>query len=191
MPVSCVPISSMTPNAGRRLRNMSPRVLDILSEETERGWQGRVENGGYVFTRMVRGVTEAQVLDASLLESQEARRIDEFATTTAGSLRPARKSSCARPMPGPFTGQWPCSRQLRPSARAVVNLQRIQGAGRNEPGSALGDDAGFARCARCFQVKVKDVADADDLFVKLMGDVVEPRREFIQDNALSVANLDI
>jgi DNA gyrase subunit B len=41
------------------------------------------------------------------------------------------------------------------------------------------------------QVKIRDVADTDDLFVKLMGDVVEPRREFIQENALSVANLDV
>ena len=41
------------------------------------------------------------------------------------------------------------------------------------------------------QVRVKEVTEADDLFVKLMGDVVEPRREFIQDNALSVANLDV
>ena len=41
------------------------------------------------------------------------------------------------------------------------------------------------------QVKIKEVDEADDMFVKLMGDIVEPRREFIQDNALSVANLDV
>ena len=41
------------------------------------------------------------------------------------------------------------------------------------------------------QVKVKEGDEADDIFVKLMGDVVEPRREFIQDNALNVANLDV
>jgi DNA gyrase subunit B len=41
------------------------------------------------------------------------------------------------------------------------------------------------------QVKIRGVDEADDIFVKLMGDVVEPPREFIQDNALSVANLDV
>jgi DNA gyrase subunit B len=41
------------------------------------------------------------------------------------------------------------------------------------------------------QVKIREVDEADDIFVKLMGDIVEPRREFIQENALSVANLDV
>ncbi len=41
------------------------------------------------------------------------------------------------------------------------------------------------------QVRIKDLVEADEIFVRLMGDVVEPRREFIQENALSVANLDV
>ena len=54
----------------------------------------------------------------------------------------------------------------------------------------MGDDA-RPRARSLLQVKIREVDEADDIFVKLMGDVVEPRREFIQENALSVANLDV
>ena len=67
----------------------------------------------------------------------------------------------------------------------------LQGARRDEPGAALGNDARPLTRGRILQVKIKEGEDADDLFSRLMGDVVEPRREFIQENALSVANLDV
>src|SRR6056297_3531523 len=177
------------PERGPQAAEYVARRLDILSEETERGWQGRIENGGYVFTRMVRGVTEAQVLDAALLESQEAKRIDEFATTLQEVYgQPAKlvRKGDAKAIYGPMA--------LFEAATSFgargVNLQRYKGLGEMNPDQLW--ETTLDRDARSLlQVKVKDVADADDLFVKLMGDVVEPRREFIQDNALTVANLDI
>ncbi len=177
------------PEQGAAAAEYVARRLDILSEETERGWTGRVEDGGYVFTRVVRGVTQAETLDASLLESQEAKRLDDHAKTLQEVYgQPAEfvRKGEGKALYGPMA----LFESVTSFGAKGINLQRYKGLGEMNP-EQLWETTLDREARSLLQVRVKDVSDADDLFVKLMGDVVEPRREFIQDNALNVANLDV
>jgi DNA gyrase subunit B len=163
--------------------------LDAISEEIERGWTGEVREGGYVFSRTVRGVRQVAVLDQALIASQEAKKLDERAASLqdvyAKPAVLARKSDETQ-IDGPvslFTA-------LLANGRKGLQLQRYKGLG-EMTAQQLWETTLDRDVRSLLQVKVKDSTDADDLFVKLMGDVVEPRREFIQENALSVANLDV
>ncbi len=166
------------------------RRLDARSDDTERGWTGRVEDDGYVMTRDVRGVTQAAILDHGLLASAEARRLSEH----AGSLdevyaKPAlfvRKGD-ERQVSGP--GEL-LDAVMAAGSKGISQMQRYKGLGEMNADQLW--ETTLDRDARSLlQVKINEGPEADDIFVKLMGDVVEPRREFIQDNALSVANLDV
>jgi DNA gyrase subunit B len=165
------------------------RRLDAIAEEIERGWEGEVKDGGYVFSRTVRGVKQVAVLDQALIASQEAKRLDERATSLQDVYaRPAilvRKTDEVT-IDGPIT----LFRSVMGIGRKGLQLQRYKGLG-EMTAQQLWETTLDRDVRSLLQVKIKDTADADDLFVKLMGDVVEPRREFIQENALSVANLDV
>jgi DNA gyrase subunit B len=165
------------------------RRLDAMAEETERGWEGRAEAGGFVLTRVVRGVKQVASLDASLLASSEARRLDERAASLQEVY--AKPSVFVRkgeeiPVDGPLT----LLDVVMAAGRKGIHLQRYKGLGEMNA-EQLWETTLDRDNRTLLQVKVKEVADADDIFVKLMGDVVEPRREFIQANALNVANLDV
>ncbi|GEO17071.1 DNA topoisomerase (ATP-hydrolyzing) subunit B [Microvirga aerophila] len=163
--------------------------LDAISEEIERGWTGEVQEGGYVFSRVVRGVRQVAVLDQALIASQEAKKLDERAATLQDVYaRPAalvRKTDQTQ-IDGPLT----LFQAVLTAGRKGLQLQRYKGLG-EMTAQQLWETTLDRDVRSLLQVKVKDTTDADDLFVKLMGDVVEPRREFIQENALSVANLDV
>jgi DNA gyrase subunit B len=163
--------------------------LDAISEEIERGWTGEVQEGGYVFSRVVRGVRQVAVLDQALIASQEAKKLDERAATLQDVYaRPAalvRKADQTQ-IDGPLT----LFQAVLTAGRKGLQLQRYKGLG-EMTAQQLWETTLDRDVRSLLQVKVKDTTDADDLFVKLMGDVVEPRREFTQDHALSVANMDV
>ncbi|MEF3366836.1 DNA topoisomerase (ATP-hydrolyzing) subunit B [Methylocystis sp. 9N] len=165
------------------------RRLDAVAEETERGWSGDIRDGGYVFKRTLRGVTQAVTLDAALLNSSEARKLHE----RAESLREvfaAPATLIRRGDEAPLSGPLALYDAMNAIGRKGLAIQRYKGLG--EMNAEQLWETTLDRDARSLlQVKVKEAAEADDIFVKLMGDVVEPRREFIQENALSVANLDV
>jgi DNA gyrase subunit B len=163
--------------------------LDLLADEFEKGWSGEVRDGGYLLKRTIRGVTQAVALDHQLLSSLDARRLNERAAalrdtygTPAVLIRKGKETPILSPG-GLFAG-------LKSAGLEGVRLQRYKGLGEMNP-EQLWETTLDRNVRSLLQVKVREVAEADDLFVKLMGDVVEPRRAFIQENALSVANLDV
>ncbi|MBM0206594.1 DNA topoisomerase (ATP-hydrolyzing) subunit B [Micromonospora sp. STR1s_5] len=163
--------------------------LDLTADELERGWTGEVADGGYILSRTVRGVKQALHLDHSLVASQEARKLSERATSMGEVYgRPATllRKGDETLIFGPLS----LFDAVMALGRKGITLQRYKGLG-EMTAQQLWETTLDRDVRSLLQVKVREADDAGDLFTKLMGDVVEPRREFIQDNALSVANLDV
>jgi len=165
------------------------RRLDALSEETERGWQGEFKEAeGFRFERTVRGVREIAILDPALLGSADARKLDEHALTLQQAYpRPAtlRRKDEEAIIHGPVG----LFEAVTDAGRKGITLQRYKGLGEMNPGQ-LWETTLDANARSLLQVNVKEIDEADDIFTKLMGDIVDPRREFIQDNALA-ASVDV
>ena len=163
--------------------------LDLIALEYEKGWQGRpTQDKGIRLWRVLRGVDEVRILDGGVLRSGEARRLGEFTDglqETYGQPAKLVRKEKEQPVFGPID----LLQSILEEGEKGLSLQRYKGLGEMNPDqlweTTLDPDA-----RTLLQVKVEDMAEADDIFTKLMGDVVEPRREFIQTNALSVENLD-
>jgi DNA gyrase subunit B len=174
---------------GQEVADYIARRLDVLSEDIERGWIGEARDGGYVLSRTLRSVKQVATLDASLIDSQEARKLDDH----AGRLQDVYAKPTALVRKGEETvihGPVALFDAVMAFGRKGLQLQRYKGLG-EMTAQQLWETTLDRDIRSLLQVKVKDTMDANDLFDKLMGNVVEPRREFIQENALSVANLDV
>ena len=163
--------------------------LDLIALEWERGWQGRItQDKGIRLARILRGVEEVRTLDGPMLRSGEARKSGSFTqhlqdvyNTPATLIRKDRVQNIYGPLD--------LLAAILEEGERGVQLSRYKGLGEMNP-EQLWETTLDPDARTLLQVKVEDVAEADDLFTKLMGDVVEPRREFIQQNALNVENLD-
>ncbi len=173
----------------QRLAAEVARRLDAIAEETERGWSGEPREGGYVFRRTLRGVTQAVVLDAAMLNSSEARKLHERAESLR-DIFSAPATLIRRGDEAPLSGPIALYEAMNQIGRKGLTVQRYKGLGEMNA-EQLWETTLDREARSLLQVKVKEAAEADDIFVKLMGDVVEPRREFIHENALNVANLDV
>jgi DNA gyrase subunit B len=163
--------------------------LNLIAMEYEQGWSGRItQDHGIRLARILRGVEEVRTLDGKLLRSSDAKRsgsftqhLQEVYDLPATLVRKDRNQLIHGPMD--------LLNAILAEGEKGLSLQRYKGLGEMNPDqlweTTLDPDA-----RTLLQVKVADMAEADDLFTKLMGDVVEPRREFIQQNALNVENLD-
>ncbi|MBM3527935.1 MAG: DNA topoisomerase (ATP-hydrolyzing) subunit B [Alphaproteobacteria bacterium] len=162
------------------------RRLDALSDETERGWLGKfVEGEGFLFERTVRGVKEVAVIDPALLGSADARKLDEYAASLQSIyVKPGlfRRKGEETPIYGPVG----LFEAVTDAARKGLTLQRYKGLGEMNP-EQLWETTLDTEARSLLQVKVKEIDEASDIFAKLMGDEVEPRRIFIQDNALTAS----
>ncbi|MBO0346385.1 DNA topoisomerase (ATP-hydrolyzing) subunit B [Roseibium limicola] len=166
------------------------RRLDILAEEFEKGWEGEArEDGSLVFKRTVRGVDEVAIIDPALLASTDARRLDAHAPHLQeiyGKAANLRRKDTYQDIRGPRA----MLSEVYKFGQKGIALQRYKGLGEMNP-DQLWETTLDPNVRSLLQVKIREADDADSIFTKLMGDEVEPRREFIQDNALNVANLDI
>jgi DNA gyrase subunit B len=182
---------ALTPDANRAAaaaQTLAQR-LDAVSAPTEKGWVVAADGSGLTLGRVVRGVTEKYTLDPASLRSAEARWLAERAEALSSKFgEPARlkldKDEVS--VAGPATAY----ERILGQGRRGLTIQRFKGLGEMNP-DQLWQTTLDPAARTLLQVKIGDAEDAGQVFSTLMGDVVEPRREFIVGNALKVANLDV
>jgi DNA gyrase subunit B len=178
------------PKQAQQAASYIAKRLDALSEETERGWHGEaLPEGGLRFWRELRGVMESHLIDGPFIASADALKLDGFAEHLQEVYaKPAtlkrKDTSLVVHSPSELL------EAVMTAGRKGLTLQRYKGLGEMNPGQ-LWDTTLDTDTRTILQVKIKEGDDASDIFSRLMGDEVEPRREFIQTHALQVANLDV
>jgi DNA gyrase subunit B len=164
--------------------------LDALAPEPERGWTGVADqDGGLGFKRRLRGITESHTIDATLIRSTDCHRLDAMKADLAETYRqPATFVSKDREIR--ITGPMGLAKAVMETGSKGLDIQRYKGLGEMQA-EQLWKTTLDPNARTLLQVKVTHADEAEEVFSTLMGDLVEPRRDFIQSNALNVANLDV
>jgi DNA gyrase subunit B len=178
------------PERAQQAAEYIARRLDTLADPIERGWTGApIGTGGLTFSRTLRGVTQSYTIDGDLVRSADARRLDAMASALQEYYGRAPvllvKETEVR-----ISGPVQLVEKIMETGRRGLSIQRYKGLGEMNP-EQLWETTMDAEARVLHQVKISHADDAEEVFSTLMGDLVEPRRDFIQSNALKVANLDV
>ncbi|TDQ83242.1 DNA gyrase subunit B [Dongia mobilis] len=164
--------------------------LDALEPATARGWSGLADQqGGLAFKRRLRGVTASHVIDAGLIRAAEAHRLDQMKKELAENFG-ATATLVSKDKSIGINGPIALIDTIIELGGKGIDIQRYKGLGEMNPEQLWATTLDPA-VRTLLQVKVNHTDEAEEIFSTLMGDVVEPRRDFIQQNALNVANLDV
>ncbi|WP_273717448.1 MULTISPECIES: DNA topoisomerase (ATP-hydrolyzing) subunit B [Bartonella] len=184
------PEAFTTQEKAQKIAEAVAHRLNLIADDMEQGWSGQyIEDGSLCFERILRGVKDVIALDVGLINSTDARQIDRISQNFNDIYHPPlllrRKDKTER-----IFGPMSLLESIFTNGKKGITLQRYKGLGEMNA-EQLWETTLDPNARSLLQVKINDATDADSLFSRLMGDEVEPRRIFIQDNALSVANLDI
>jgi DNA gyrase subunit B len=178
------------PESAQQAADYIAKRLDALADPLERGWTGEpIGTGGLAFSRTLRGVTQRYTIDSDLVRSTDARRLDAMASEFQeyyGRSPTLMVKETEHRISGPVQ----LVERIMETGRRGLSIQRYKGLGEMNP-EQLWETTMDAEARVLHQVKISHADDAEEVFSTLMGDLVEPRRDFIQTNAPKVANLDV
>ena len=178
------------PEQAQQAADYVAKRLDSLADPLERGWAGEPkENGGVVFKRTLRGVTQIREIDGDLVKSVEGRRLDGMAPKLQ-EFYGRYPTLHAKEQEIRISGPVELIDKVMDLGKKGIGVQRYKGLGEMNP-EQLWETTMDENARTLHQVKINHADEAGELFSTLMGDLVEPRRDFIQANALKVANLDV
>ena len=176
-------------NKAQQAADLVAEHLNRIAAKNEGGWVGNIlDDGGIGFERTLRGVTERVEINSQTLQSADAMKLNAI----AGDLKSLyAKQAKLEIKDKPFTITGPISliKYVMEQGRKGLSMQRYKGLGEMNP-DQLWETTLDPNQRSLLQVKIGHHDEAETIFSTLMGDVVEPRREFIQENALKVSNID-
>ncbi len=163
--------------------------LDYISDKYKKGWGYKIDNGNISFERLLRGVSEIYTLDSSVIHSQDSKQLNNIISEYHDMYKSGAELNVKSGSYRVYS-----STELLDTVytlgRSGISIQRYKGLGEMNA-EQLWETTLDPESRTLLQVRINDAAAADEIFSTLMGDIVEPRRDFIQENAMNVVNLDI